>query len=233
MSDLHDLPLVFVKPLAARQALLAVDAGGTAVARGHLQAGQYCLHRLFADDVPRPVALASRPGRNQLELLLKAPEERLARVLSLVPGEKVALGVPQGRGFPVDAARGRDVWLLAGGTGVSPLKAVVERILEERGAFGDVVLLYGVRHADELCFRELFASWLGQGVRVVPVVSRTSSGAAPWPGAKGHVQDHIPEKVARPADTFVFVCGPPEMERDVGVAFVARGVPPEKIFRNW
>jgi NAD(P)H-flavin reductase len=233
MTELHALPVVSVDAIAARQALLVVDAGGTAVHRGHNVAGQYVKLGLFPDDVPRPAAIASRPGPAHLEFLLKAPDDRLAELLTLGPGDKIRVSAPQGRGFPVDQARGRDLWLLGVGSGVAPLKAVVERILEERMAFGDVVLCYGVRTADELCFRGRFAAWVGQGIRVVPVVSRPEQGETRWGGATGHVQQQLPKALARPEETVAFVCGLPEMEKGVAAALLERGVGPERVFRNW
>ncbi|MBM4280200.1 MAG: NAD-binding oxidoreductase [Deltaproteobacteria bacterium] len=233
MSELHALSVVSVAVAAARQALLVVDAAGSAVQRGHTAAGQYVKLGLLPDDVPRPAAIASRPGVARLEFLLRAPEERLAEVLALAPGEKVQASVPLGRGFPLDQARGRDLWLLGVGTGVAPLKAVIERVVEERAAFGNIVLAYGVRTADELCFRSRFGAWLGQGVRIIPVVSRPADGATSWDGATGYVQHHLPKAFARPEETVAFVCGLPGMERDVGAALLERGVGPERVFRNW
>jgi NAD(P)H-flavin reductase len=231
MSELHALPLLSVEPIAARQALLVVDASGSAVHRGHTAPGQYLQLGLFDDDVPRPAAIASRPGSSRLEFLLKGNDERIARILSLQPGERVRASAPLGRGFPLDHARGRDVWMFAVGSGIAPLKAVVERILEERTAFGEVVLHYGVRHVDELAFRARFGAWVGQGVRVVPVVSRP--GPERWDGLTGHVQDHLPATFARADHLIAFVCGLPEMEKAVAAALLARGVGPERVLRNW
>jgi NAD(P)H-flavin reductase len=232
MSELHALPLVSVEPIAARQALLVVDATGTPVHRGHTAAGQYLQLGLFDDDVPRPVAIACRPGPARLEFLLKGNDERIARVLSLQVGERVRASVPLGRGFPLDQARGRDLWMFGVGSGIAPLKAVIERVLDERVAFGDVVLYYGVRHVDELAFRRRFGTWLGQGIRVVPVVSRALP-ADGWDGLTGHVQDHLPKTLPRAEQSVAFVCGLPEMEKAVGAALLERGVGPERVLRNW
>jgi NAD(P)H-flavin reductase len=233
MHDLHALPVVSVTAIAARQALLVVDAHDSVVHRGHTAAGQYVKLGLSSDDVARPIALANRPGPAMLEFLIKAPDERLAEILALAPADKVNMSAPLGPGFPVARARGRDLWMFAVGSGVAPLKAVVEQVLAERSAFGDVVLYYGVRTADELCFTERFGAWLGQGVRVVPVVSRAGDGKRAWSGARGHVQDHLPAAFARPDDTVAFVCGLPEMERSVAAALLERGVGPDRVLRNW
>jgi NAD(P)H-flavin reductase len=233
MHDLHALPVESVDAIAARQVLLVVDAAGSVVHGGHVAPGQYVNLSVFSDDVARPIAIANRPGPAALEFLLKGPEERLARLLALSPGDKVRLSEPLGRGFAVDKARGRDVWLFGVGSGVAPLKSVVEHILEDRDAYGNVVLFYGVRTVDELCFTARFGAWLGQGVRVVPVVSRPQDGTRAWSGATGHVQDHLPAALPRPDDTVAFVCGLPEMEKSVTAALLERGVGPERVLRNW
>src|SRR5687768_11166838 len=98
VSDaLHALPVVDCKLAATRQVLLRIDAKG-AVAAAHTTPGQYLKATLPFDEVPRPYAIASAPGQDIVELLLKVPEERTAPLLALGPEDKVTVGRPQGKG---------------------------------------------------------------------------------------------------------------------------------------
>lgn len=234
-SDLASLPLLSVQAKGAHQAFVVVDARGSAVEATHTACGQYVKIGLFDDDVARPVALCNKPGTGTFELLLKQPaslegEERLARILSLQQGDRVDVGAAQGKGFPVDVTRGGHLWLLAVGSGIAPLKAVVDKVLEERTAWRDVVVVYGVREPADFAFQDRFGTWAGQAVRVVPVVSAPS---AAWTGKTGYVQAQLPKTFDAPDTVHAFVCGLPEMEKAVAQAFLERGVGPERVHRNW
>jgi NAD(P)H-flavin reductase len=223
--------------------LLTVDASGApALVKSHTTPGQYVKAAFFDDDVARPYALCNRPGTKGksgpvLEFLLKQPathegDARSERLLALTSSDRVSVSPAQGKGFPVDAAKGRPLWLFGVGSGIAPLKAVVDAVVADRSAYGDVQLAYGVRDAAELAFRDRFAQWAGLSVRVVPVVSRVGEGSTPWDGRVGRVQDHLPP-VVDAASTHVFVCGLPEMEKAVTAAVQALGVRAEHIHRNW
>lgn len=242
MADLVSLPVLASKPVAFRQALVLLDVSGhPELVASHTTAGQYVKAGFFADDVARPVALCNKPGALIWELLLKQPpsqegDDRLARLQALTPADRAQVSIAQGKGFPVDAAKGRNVYLLGVGSGIAPLKSVVEVVAADRNSWGDVVLLYGVRDKNELAFQERFALWAGLSIKVLPVVSRPldpGHGGETWKGLTGHVQDHLPQRFDHPAKVSVFVCGLPEMEKAVGQALLERGVSPDQVFRNW
>ena len=231
MPDLSSIPSLEVHRIAARQVFLVLDVGLSALGATHVAAGQYVKAAVFDNDVPRPFALCNRPHTGTFELLIKAPDEGLAALLALQPGHRLAVGPAQGKGFPVALARGGDLWLFAVGSGIGPLKAVIDVVLQDRTAFREVVVVYGVRDAAELAFRERFGSWAGQGIRVVPVVSRPD--VQTWMGKVGHVQSQLPDRFAQPKLTTAFVCGLPEMEKAVAQALLERGIGPDQVYRNW
>lgn len=223
------LPVLSAREIAARQVLLTLSARGTPLAGLHTRPGQYARLTL-GDGVPRPYVIASPPGTDALEFLLKVPAERVPQLAELGTGDRVLVARPQGPGFPLELAQGKPLLLVAVGSGVAALRSVIEHLLPRRTTVGDVTLLYGVRHAAELAFAERFGDWTGHGIKVVPVVSRPEAG---WSGATGYVQDQLPKQFARPAQLVVFVCGLPEMEKAVAAALLERGVGPEQIHRNW
>lgn len=223
------LPVVSAREIASRQVLLAIAVRGSPLAAAHTVPGQYA--RLRPEDgVARQFVIASPPGSPTLELLLKVPPERVALLTALGSGDRVLVGRPQGDGFPMAKAEGQSLMLVGVGSGVAALRSVIEHLLPRRTSFGDVTLLYGVRHQPELAFVERFGAWAGHGVKVVPVVSRPGPG---WDGATGYVQHHLPRSFAKPSQLCVFLCGLPEMDKAVAAALLERGVGPERLFRNW
>lgn len=213
--------------LAPLHTLVKLDASGCPFGERHQSPGQYALMGWQRDSLA-PMALASVPGLRPLEVLIGSatPEEEAAMLDDTGP---LWASDPQGRGFPLERARGRPLLLFAGGSGIGAIRAVVEALLPARDAYGPVTLYYGVRAPELLCFRDRFEGWRRHGVDVVEVVSRDPS----FGGSRGHVQDALPDTIANAPEALAFVCGRPEMEHDVTRALVARGVPEGQVFRNW
>jgi NAD(P)H-flavin reductase len=227
-----------VTAVGARQALLVFDVKHSPLRTSHTIPGQFIKADLWREHVHRPYAIASAPGSPRLEILLRLPRgddvaalERRAALGSLSPGDTIMLGRAEGRGYPVAALTGHDVWLVATGTGVAPLRSLIETMVCDRSRFADLTLLYGVQTPDDLAFSERFSSWVGQSLRVVPIVSRPDGTG--WGGAVGYVQDHLPATLAHPERTRVVVCGLPEMDRIVTARLLELGVGPDRVHRNW
>ena len=85
---------------------------------------------------------------------------KLTRAINrLEPGEKLFIRGPYGNAFPFDEVKGNDLYFIAGGIGLAPLKSVIDLVLSRRGEFGKVVLVYGAESPAELCFKEEIKAW--------------------------------------------------------------------------
>jgi len=233
MSELHPVPVISIGDIGARQLLVTLDVEHTPIADSHRVPGQYVKLALYTDDVARPYAVASKPGSRTVEILVKAPEERLAQVMGLKAGDRVQMSACMGDGYTMAALLGRDVWLIGVGSGIAPLRSCLETMLDDRMAYQEITLLYGVRDPADFAFRARFGAWAGLGVRVMPVVSGSQVGEEAWAGARGHVQALLPASLPHPDKTVAVVCGLPEMEKAVAAALLARGVGPDRVLRNW
>jgi NAD(P)H-flavin reductase len=214
--------------LARHHVLFRLDASAWSGAGEQKAPGHYAMVALSAGADPKPMALASKPGAQTLELVVRVhSDEHLAETLALEGPMKVS--APMGKGFPLDRARGRPLWLFAAGSAIGAIRPVVESIFDDREAFGPVHLLYGARGAADLCFTDRFEAWRAAGIEVTPVVSEPEA----WDGATGYVQDQLPETLERAGEAIAFICGMPPMEEAVIQALGSRGLEEDRIFRNW
>lgn len=222
-------PLTVIEKLrlAPRQTLVRLDASGCPFPERHQSPGQYALMGWKRDELT-PMALASVPQERPLEVLVGSSTDEEQAALLAREGPLWASD-PQGRGFPLEQARGRPLLLFAGGSAIGALRAVIETLVPRRAAYGPTTLYYGVRSAELLCFTARFAHWRAHDVEVVPVTSRDPSFA----GQRGYVQGALPDSLERAAETVAFVCGRPEMESEVAAALVERGVDAARIYKNW
>ena len=147
---------------------------------------------------------------------------------ALRPGGMVGVRGPFGTPWPLEAATGRDVVLVAGGIGLAPLRPVVYAIAARRREFGRVVLLYGARSPAELLFRRELERWPRTAdVEVAVTVDRATRD---WAGHVGVVTTLVRRTIAAPARTTAFVCGPEVMMRFAAAALGECGVPETAVF---
>nr|WP_101789378.1 globin domain-containing protein [Nonomuraea indica] len=142
-------------------------------------------------------------------------------------GDTIMIGPPMGTMAPPDDAD-RDVLCVAGGTGLAPLKAVIEQIIAS-GRRSHVHLLYGARTSAELYdlpdLVRMAASfpWL----RVVPVVSHEPA----YDGMRGRLPE-VTQRFRSWAEHEVYVCGPSAMVNETVQRLQIDGVPLSRIHRD-
>lgn len=142
-------------------------------------------------------------------------------------GDTVMLGPPMGSMAPPEHD-GRDLLFVAGGTGLAPLKAIIEQVIAS-GRRRGMHLLYGARTAAELydlpdlIRMESAFPWL----RVLPVVSDDPG----YEGIRGRLAD-VTRRFHSWAEHEVYVCGPPSMVTETVGNLRRDGVPPQRIHRD-
>jgi ferredoxin-NADP reductase len=128
-----------------------------------------------------------------------------------------------------DPSSTRDIVLVAGGVGITPLMSIAETVLRtEPGS--RVVLLCGNRTEDEIIFGQRIARLAAE---FAPrLVVRHALDAAPegWTGLRGALDGSLVLQAldGRSADAY-YVCGPEPMMRGVCEALAASGVPSDRI----
>jgi NAD(P)H-flavin reductase len=149
-------------------------------------------------------------------------------LVRLKAGDTVGVRGPFGGGWPMQAAEGSDVVVIAGGLGLAPLRPSLYRFLAERDRYGRVVLLCGARSPADILFRHEMERWRR---RLDIEVEVTVDHATPdWHGNVGVVTTLIPRAAFDPARTVAMICGPEIMMRFSAIELEKRGVPGEAIY---
>jgi NAD(P)H-flavin reductase len=132
---------------------------------------------------------------------------RISEGLSkLQPGDRVGIRGPFGRGWPVQEALGRDVLLITGGLGCAPLVSVIRYLIKRRDKFGHLHILQGVKHANDLIWREQYDAWSQEPD--VNVLLAADVAVRGWPGQQGMVTELIGQLNLRKGRTIAMLCGP-------------------------
>jgi NAD(P)H-flavin reductase len=142
-------------------------------------------------------------------------------------GDVIGVRGPFGIGWDLDAARDRDVVIMAGGIGLAPLRPVVSAVLAERRTFGSVAVLAGSRSPDAVLYHDELRAWT-ERTDLDTWVTVDHAGRDWW-GEVGVVTGLLDHVSFDPAATVAFVCGPEIMVRFAAAALIARGVAPPSI----
>ena len=170
-----------------------------------------------------PISLSGDPAKPHRQVHTVRAVGPVSRALTgLRTADTVGLRGPFGKGWPVEAAAGADVLLLAGGLGLAPLRPALYQILSTRKRYGRVALLYGTRSPQDILFRRELERWRQRPDLQVRVTVDHADSA--WPGRVGVVTHLVALASFDPAETVAFVCGPEVMMRFSIAALQEAGV---------
>jgi len=170
-----------------------------------------------------PISISGDPAdHSQLVYTVRSVGEATNSLVTQSVGSAIGVRGPFGTGWPVEAARGRDVILVAGGIGLAPLRPVIYEVLHRREDFGRLVILYGARSPRDLLYRKELASWARH--RDTQVLVTVDYGGMSWRGHVGVVTTLFKYARLKPANSVAMICGPEIMMRYVARELAAQGL---------
>jgi len=177
-----------------------------------------------------PISISSSPSRSNgtFELCVRRTGDVSGALHRLQAGQVVGVRGPFGHGFPLERFYGKDILFAPGGLGLAPVRSLINQVLDERGRFGKVTILYGAKSPAELLFKDELAEWSARAdVEVHVTVDRPADG---WAGNVGVITTLFPKVRVYARNTVAVVCGPPVMYRFVLMELLGKGIPEGNIY---
>ena len=177
-----------------------------------------------------PISVSSSPSRSNgtFELCVRRVGDVTNAMHQLEPGAMLGIRGPFGNPFPIDRMEGKDILFAAGGLGLAPLRSLINEVLDRRGRFGRVIILYGAKQPGELLFRDELADWAERDdVEFHLTVDR---GDESWNGHVGVITTLFPDITVNSRATVAATCGPPIMYRFVLMELLGKGIPETQIY---
>lgn len=154
---------------------------------------------------------------------------RVTRGLAqLKPGDRLGVRGPYGRGWPLKQAEDRDVMVLTGGLGCAPVVSVINYVIRRRDRFRRLVIMQGVKHSDDLIWRNQYAHWGEQ--QDTQVLVAANEGATLWPWHIGNVTELFDRVKFNASRAIVMMCGPEGMMEVAMEQLLQRGVAPDNVY---
>lgn len=199
-----------------------------------------------------PIFISSSPSRSNgaFELCVRNVGDLTRALHGLQPEAVVGVRGPFGHGFPMEEMNGKDILFAAGGLGLGSLRSLINQVLDQRSAFGRVIILYGARHPREILFEWELDEWAArEDVEFQATVDRAEEDwllprmrqqdslefrmlgeQLDWRGNVGVITTLFPTITVNPRNTVAVICGPPIMYRFVLMELLAKGIPETQIY---
>ena len=194
-------------------------------------AGQY-MNVLLGDGERRSFSMACAAAGPTLDFHIKrVPGGRYTdhMLSALKAGDRLDVELPLGS-FRLHAEDYRPLVMVATGTGLAPVKAILESLMDDPDC-PPVWLYWGARTEADLYLHDEIQQW---GARLyefqyVPVLSRPDSG---WTGRRGYVQHAVCEDLADLSEHAFYLCGSPAMIDEARRLFLENGASIDHLYTD-
>lgn len=202
---------------------------------GNFEAGQFTQLALDIEGqrVARPYSLVNPPHQQPLEVYLNVVSDGPLsnRLCELQPGDRLWVAAQAKGLFTLrDLPPSRDLWLLATGTALGVYLSIL-RTSTPWERFQNIVLVHGVRYADELTYLEELAALslsYPQRFRLLTTISRQHVAGHLYGRITDLLEQGKLERIAglelSPRDSHIMLCGNMDMIRDATALLQARGL---------
>lgn len=172
--------------------------------------GQYV--NFIKEDFKRSYSIANHKASPNLVFFIKNYEGgRFSRYLfnEAKVNDLIRLEVPLGTFFYRETEK-KNIVFLATGTGIAPIKAIIEKMEENASDYFDkqIYICFGGRRLEDLFWKPAFGQL---SINFIPVLSRSDEN---WKGSKGYVQDVLLSYSIDLTDAVVYACGSEKMIND-------------------
>jgi NAD(P)H-flavin reductase len=157
---------------------------------GH-QPGQFVEVSVFGIG-EAPISVSSSPTKKgSFELAVRAVGNVTKALHAQDRGAILGIRGPFGKGFPVEELKGKDILFVAGGIGLVPLRSLINYVLDNRSAFGRVLVLFGAKTPAEQLFLGELSKWrVSKEMEYWETVDRTDG---QWKGNVGVITTLFPK----------------------------------------
>lgn len=224
------VPARDVRQATPRTRIILADLGDE---RFPFYAGQAVFAGLADSSVRRPYSIACSPGQaarlRAIELLVQiddhaAPDPHLERAavgtLLSIEGPLGSFELPS----PLPEPR---LLLIAGGTGIAPLRSIMWDAFEHHPQVG-VDVLYSARAPEEFAYHDELSQLAADGrIRLASTITREHTGG--WSGERGRIDERLIRSLLQTPETRCLICGPPGLVGAATAMLREAGVAPERI----
>ena len=173
-----------------------------------------------------PISI-SNYGKDWLQFTIRAVGRLTGAIQNLRVGENLFIRGPYGVGFPVEKFRDSNLIIVAGGSGVAPVRPLISQIVAGVLSVKSLRLILGFKSKESILFGDEIKEWQ----KKCDVTLTIDKPQEDWDGETGLVTEHIKRLQLELTDDYqVVVVGPPVMMKFSTAEFRLLGIETENIW---
>ncbi len=193
--------------------------------KGDVKPGQF-----FEVSLPKygeaPISV-SGIGENYVDLTIRRVGKVTDEIFNNYVGDKLFLRGPYGNGFDINNYKDKEVIVVAGGTGLSPVKGIVDYFSSNMNDCKNFTLISGFKSPKDILFKDDIKEW-EKNINLILTVDGAEEG---YQGKVGLVTKYVPELEIKDMENVqVVVVGPPMMMKFTVLEFLKLGIKEENIW---
>ncbi|MBU3111626.1 anaerobic sulfite reductase subunit AsrB [Clostridium lacusfryxellense] len=195
---------------------------------GGVKPGQF-----FEVSIPKfgesPISV-SEIGDDYVDLTIRRVGVVTDVIHSFFVGGTLYLRGPYGNGFDVNIYKGKEIIVAAGGTGLAPVKGIVDYFAKHQKECKDFNLMAGFKSPNDILFKDNFKTW----EKSINVTLTVDGADDDYTGEVGLITKYITDIPVTDMDEVqVIVVGPPMMLKFTVAGFIKKGVKEKNIWVSY
>ncbi len=147
------------------------------------------------------------------------------------PGDIFGLRGPYGLGYPLDTFKSKEVFIVGGGVGLAPLRALLYALFNEVDSYRKITVKYGARTPQDIVYKNEIDSWASKAKgKHVSIEISTDVGDDTWKGNVGLVTTILKKESLDIGNSVAIVCGPPVMMKFVTFKLLDMGFGDKEVY---
>lgn len=193
--------------------------------QGEVKPGQF-----FEISLPKvgecPISI-SGIGEGTIDFTIRRVGKVTNEVFEHYVGDKLFLRGPYGNGFDLENYKGKEMVVIAGGTGLSPVKGVVDYFNDHMDEIEGMTLIVGFKSPKDVLFLEDLKKWQ-KNINIILTVDESEQETS---YNIGMVTEYIPDlQFKNVKETVAIVVGPPAMMKFTTLGLLDIGIKEENIW---
>lgn len=196
--------------------------------KGEVKPGQF-----FEVSVPKygeaPISVCGL-GDGYVDLTIRRVGVVTDVIHTFFPGDTLFMRGPYGNGFDISLYKNKEIIVAAGGTGLAPVKGIVDYYAAHRDEAKNFNVLMGFKSPNDILFKDDIKRW-SETVHVTLTVDKAEEG---YTGNTGLITNYVRElNIENVDEAQVIIVGPPIMMKFTVAEFINKGIKEENIWVSY
>jgi len=167
--------------------------------------------------------------RDHLDFTIMSAGRVTKMLHGMKKGDTLGVRGPYGKGYPLNEFKSKEIYIVGGGVGLAPLRALLYALFNEVRDYKKIVLKYGARTSKDIVYKKEIDGWR-EKAKNIGIETSVDVGDDTWKGNVGLVTTILRSSDVDVNNSVAIVCGPPIMMKFVTFKLMDLGFKDNRVY---